>query len=198
MVVALASTVSGAESSCFDFSRPIVEPLRPVVPAALDGRDAHVFGRRADRLDWAAGRATIEAPIAAVYGRILEFTSLKDMTKTTVKRHPESRPGFLAFQVVDIAVRVKAVIVKTTIEWREAWGFALTEGTPDAPRRIVASYQKVSGTGHIKHLCGSYVMTAMDSGRTDLAFYEEVRASRRNAEDTRNMHIGILRNLRKP
>ena len=198
VAIALGSTAWSAEGSCFDFSRPILEPLRPPVPAAPDGSDVHVFGRRADGPDWAAGRATIQAPIEHVYGRILEFTCLKDMTKTTVNRHPENRPGFLAFQVVDIAVRVRALVVKKTIEWREAWGFALTEGTPHAPRRIVASYQKVSGTGYIKHLCGSYVMTALDAGRTDLAFYEEVRASRRNAEDTRNMHAGILRNLRKP
>lgn len=185
-------------ATCFDFARPVSALLRPPPAAAAGGADVHEFARRADGTDWAAGRALIAAPIARVYARILEHESLKDMSKTTLKRTSEPKPGYLAFQYVDVAVRVRALLVRMTIEWREAWGFVLTEGTEAEPRRIVASYQKVSGTGHIRHLCGQYVLSAVDAAHTDLAFYEEVRAARRDAEATRNMHMGILRNLRKP
>jgi hypothetical protein len=62
----------------------------------------------------------------------------------------------------------------------------------------VVSYQKIAGSGHIERQCGSYVLQARDDGTTDLSMYEEVKADRRSAEDTRDMHRGILRNLRQP
>ena len=45
---------------------------------------------------------------------------------------------------------------------------------------------------------GVHVLRARDDGTTDVSLYEEVKADRRSAEDTRNMHRGILRNLRRP
>jgi hypothetical protein len=70
------------------------------------------------------------------------------------------------------------------------------EGKEDAPRKIVISYQKVAGSGHLQRQCGSYVLQARDEASTDLSMYEEVKADRRSARDTRDMHTGILRNLR--
>jgi hypothetical protein len=61
---------------------------------------------------------------------------------------------------------------------------------------MVISYEKVAGTGHIERQCGSYVLQARTDGTTDLSMYEEVKADRRSAKDTRDMHAGILRNLR--
>lgn len=183
--------------SCFNFSRPIVEPLGPEVPPSIDGRDVHVFGTRPDGVDWAAGRATLDLPIGTVYQRILEHESLKDMRKTTLVRTAEERPGYLAFQFVDVAVRVRAILFKMKVTWREAWGFVVAKGSAEAPERIVASYEKVAGTKHINHQCGSYIMDAKGGSTTELSFYEEIKAARRSAEDTRNMHAGILKNLRR-
>jgi hypothetical protein len=60
----------------------------------------------------------------------------------------------------------------------------------------VVSYQKVAGTGHIQRQCGSYVLEARGAA-TDISMYEEIKASRRTARDTRDMHAGILENLRR-
>lgn len=198
VILAFGTGASAADSHCFDFSRPVTSPLRPSLPPSSEGTDVHAFGSHPNGLDWAAGRATLDLPIEAVYRKILEHRSLKDMSKTSLARIAEDRPGFLAFQYVDVLVRVRVLLVRLKIAWREAWGFAVARGTAGAPREIVAAYEKISGTRHIRHLCGSYVLSALDGGRTELSFYEEVDAARRSAEDTCNMHKGILRNLRKP
>jgi hypothetical protein len=122
---------------------------------------------------------------------------LKDKTRTTIVTTVLERPDYLAFHNVDVVVRIRALFLKFKLEWTEAWGYTLVEGTPEAPLKIVISYQKIAGTPHIEHQCGSYVLWARDSATTDVALYEEVKAKRRSAEDTRDMHKGILATLRK-
>jgi hypothetical protein len=95
-------------------------------------------------------------------------------------------------------VRLRFLFLKMDLPWTEEWAYSLTEGTAQAPRRIVVSYQKVAGTTHIQRECGSYVLQARDGATTDLSMYEEVKADRRSARDTSDMHRGIIRNLRAP
>jgi hypothetical protein len=180
---------------CFDFTQKIVEPLRPPIPR-IEGRDNSTFGTYPSGIDWASARAVVKMPISAVYAKLLDHRNVKDMKKTTLSTTELERPGYLAFHHVDIVVLVRALFVKMKVPWTEEWAYALAEGTPDAPHKIVVSYQKIRGTTHIKHECGSYVLQALDDATTDLSLYEEVKADGRNAEDTRNMHAGILRGLR--
>jgi hypothetical protein len=118
------------------------------------------------------------------------------MKKTVLSTTELERPGYLDFQRVDIAVTLRALFLKVKVAWTEEWAFALTEGTRESPRRIVASYQKVDGTRHLKHMCGSYVLQAVDDATSDLSMYDEVIARRRSAEDTREMQAGILGHIR--
>jgi hypothetical protein len=194
--MALATRLGAAGGmSCFDFRLPVVKPLRPPIPLLPEG-DNHVFGTYPDGIDWASGRALVQRPITAVYSMLLDHRNVKDITRTTIVTTVLDRPDYLAFHNVDVVVRIRALFFKLKLEWTEAWGYSLVEGTPDAPLKIVISYQKIAGTPHIQHQCGSYVLRAHDSATTDLSLYEEVKADRRTAEDTRNMHRGILATLR--
>jgi len=196
--LALAAFGEAAEPSrpCFDFDLKIVDPLRPPIPR-IEGRDNSAFGTYPSGIDWAAGRALVEMPIEALYAKLLDHRNVKDMKKkTTLFTTVLERPGYLDFHHVDVVVLVHMLFVKVKIAWTEEWGYSLAEGTREAPRKIVVSYQKIGGTRHLKHQCGSYVLRAHGEEATDLSLYEEVKADRRNAEDTRNMHAGILRNLR--
>jgi len=194
-----ARTARAADLSgpCFDLRARVVEPLSAPIPL-VPGHDSHVFGTYPSGVDWASGRAVVEAPIESVLARLLDHRNVKDMTKTTLKTTVLDRPDYIAFHLVDVVVTLRALFLKVTLPWTEAWGFTLVEGVPQAPRRIVVSYEKVAGTGHIERQCGSYVLQARDDGTTDVSLYEEVKADHRTAEDTRNMHRGILRNLRRP
>jgi hypothetical protein len=182
---------------CFDLRARVVEPLSAPIPL-VPGHDSHVFGTYPGGVDWAAGRAVLDVPVESVLARLLDHRNVKDMTKTTLKTTVLDRPGYIAFHLVDVVVTLRALFLKLTVPWTEAWAYALVEGVPQAPRRVVVSYQKIAGSGHIERQCGSYVLQARDDGTTDLSMYEEVKADRRSAEDTRDMHRGILRNLRQP
>jgi hypothetical protein len=192
-----ADRLSGAEAprKCFDLGAPVTEPLRPPLPL-LEGKDNTALGTYPDGLDWAAVRGTIRDPIETVYRRLLDHRNVKDMSKTKLETRVLQRPGLLEYHVVDIAVTVSVVFFKKTITWSEEWGFSLAAGTPEKPERIVASYQKLAGTSHLKHECGNYVLQRLPDGTTDIAMYEEVKATRRSARDTLNMHLGNLRKLR--
>jgi hypothetical protein len=196
--LATAASVSATElppGPCFDFARKVVEPLTPVIPL-LPGRDNHVFGTSPGGVGWASGRVVLDMPVAAAYASLLDHRNVKDMTKTTIATTVVDRPDYLAFHLVKIVVTLRALFLKMEVPWTEAWAFSLVEGTAEAPRRIVVSYQKVAGTDHIKRQCGSYVLQARGDGTTDLSLYEEVKADRRSARDTRDMHRGIVKNLR--
>ncbi len=199
-VVLAASPVPAADLAdgpCFDFTRKVVEPLTPAIPL-IPGRDNHVFGTSPAGVGWASGRVVLDLPVAAVYAKLLDHRNVKDMTKTAIATTVVDRPDYMAFHLVKIVVTLRALFLKMEVPWTEAWAFSLVEGTAEAPRRIVVSYQKVAGTDHIKRQCGSYVLQAREDGTTDLSLYEEVKADRRNARDTRDMHRGIVRNLRIP
>ena len=197
LTLALAVVGEAAEPSrpCFDLASKIDAPLRPPIPS-IEGRDNSAFGTYPSGIDWAAGRALMEMPIEALYAKLLDHRNVKDMRKTTLSTTVLERPGYLQFHHVDVVVLVRMLFVKMKIAWTEEWGYSLVEGTREAPRKIVVSYQKIGGTRHLKHQCGSYVLQAHGEAATDLSLYEEVKADRRSAEDTRNMHAGILRNLR--
>ena len=69
-------------------------------------------------------------------------------------------------------------------------------GTPAKPERLVVSYEKIEGTSHIEHLCGSMVLRKLGAGSTDVYLYEEAKATQRSPEDTLNGMRGTLEALR--
>lgn len=197
MLVSGAPRLSADVSAgnCFDLRVPILEPLHAPIPL-LDGRDNAAFATYPDGIDWAAARGVIREPIEVVYARLLDHRNVKDMTRTKLETQVLQRPGLLEYHVVSIVVTVSVVFFKKEIAWSEEWGFSLAQGTPERPERIVASYQKLAGTNHLKHECGNYVLQRLADGSTDISLYEEVKATRRSARDTLNMHLGNLRKLR--
>jgi hypothetical protein len=197
-VLAAAVSVSAADipaGPCFDFSHKIVAPIVPLIPL-IPGHDNHAFGTSPTGVAWASGRVILDMPVATAYASLLDHRNFKDMTRTKITTTVVRQPDYMAFHLVDIVVTLRALFLKMDLPWTEAWGYSLVQGTPEAPRLIVVSYQKVAGTDHIKRQCGSYVLQAREDGTTDLSLYEEVKADRRSARDTRDMHRGIVRNLR--
>lgn len=199
LAIPLAAPGDGAEvtAPCFDFTTQIVEPMRPPIPM-IAGQDNNVYGTYPNGVDWAATRALVELPIRAVYERLLDHRNVKDMKKTTLSTTVLDRPGYLEFHRVDVTVYLRALFLKVKIGWTEEWAYALLDGTREEPRAILVSYQKAGGTRYLKHQCGSYLMQAHGETATDLSLYDEVVASRRSAEDTRDMQAGILEGIRAP
>jgi len=193
-----APAAAGAPASgpCFDVERGFDAPLRE--PLERDGEgDRSEFGTRPDGIDWAATRAVVDLPLRALLGKLLDARNLKAMEKTRLVIRERVHPDYLALRRIDVTVRVKALFVGFDVGWTEEWAWRLLEGSRDRPVAVLGNYQKVEGTGHIRHQCGSYLLRRLDAGRTDLFLYEEIDAKRRSAKDTRDMQRGILRNIRE-
>jgi hypothetical protein len=185
----------GPSGPCFDLSRGFDAPLR-TPPMLDDSGDRSEHGTRRDGVDWAVTRAVVDLPIRALLDKLLDPRNLKAMEKTQLVIRERHHPDYLALRRVDVSVRVKALLVSFAVEWTEEWAWRLLEGTHRAPERVLANYQKVEGTGHIRHQCGSVLLQRLDAGRTDLFLYDEIDAKRRSAKDTRDMQRGILSNVR--
>lgn len=181
---------------CFDLTLGFDAPLREPVRLQA-GSDYSEHGTRPDGVDWAATRAVVELPIERLLDKLLDPRNLKAMEKTRLVIRDREHSGYLALRRIEVDVRVKALFVGFDLSWTEEWAWRLLEGRPGAPERVLANYQKVEGTSHIRHQCGSYLLQKLDADRTDLFLYEEIDAKRRSAKDTRNMHRGILRNIRE-
>jgi len=181
---------------CFDVSRGFDAPLHPPV-SLLPGRDHSEHGTRPDGVDWAATRAVVELPTRRLLDKLLDPRNLKAMDKTRLVVREREHPGYLALRRIDVVVRARALFVGFDVSWTEEWAWRVLAGSPEEPQRVLGNYQKVAGTRHIRHECGSYLLEQIDSGRTDLFLYEETAAKRRSSKDTRDMHRGILRNIRQ-
>jgi len=189
--------VAGDEGAgCFDvaegFSHPLFEPM------AFHGAELRVeYGERPDGTAWAATRAIVHLPPEVVVAKILDHRNIKDMKTTKLSSRSLESAEYLDLRHVEVDVTVKAALLKLHVRWTEEWAYELVEGSPEVPRVMVANYQKIAGTHHIQHQCGSYVVRRLGPDRTDLFMYEEVRATRRSAEDTSRMHQRILTNIRE-
>lgn len=177
---------------CFDFSEQITKPLmRP--PELKPGSILSQEGiRKGDQVEFAGARAIIQRPIKEIYEWLLDHTNWKDMNKTKLKVLESHKAGYTAFHTVDVDVNVWAFI---NLQWVEQWAYALDEGTEKNPKRYQISYQKLSGTGHIKRLCGSITLKDAGKNKTDAYFYEEALADRYHWQNMLEMHQNNIRRL---
>ena len=180
---------------CFALQDGVSEPLGPFLPRR-DGDHAE-WGTYPDGRAWASTRARVELPLAIVLAKLRDHRNLKDMSRTRLVTRPQVRAGYLDAREVDVEVTLRALFVKLRVAWTEEWGYRVLAGSATEPEAALAVYQKVAGSSHLAHQCGSYLLTPAGPRATDLTLYEEVKARRRSAEDTRDMQRGILRNLRE-
>jgi len=193
----LAVASSRADERCFDTTAAYGRPLREPFPVIESGDDTR-HGTYDTGIDWAATRAVVRMPIETVMAKLLDHRNVKNMSKTELATRCRDEPGpYLALCEVDVDVTVKALLLKLHVRWTEEWAYSLIAGTPEAPSQVVINYQKVAGTGHIRHQCGSYVLRSLAPAATDVFLYDEIRAKRRSSTATSEMHLGILRNIRQ-
>lgn len=148
--------------------------------------------RATDEVEFAGARALIQLPIKEVYEWLLDHTNWKDMSRTKLKVLESKKAGYEAFHTVDVDIHIWAFI---NLQWVEEWAYALLEGTPAAPKRYQISYQKLSGTGHVKRLCGSITLKEAGPNKTDAYFYEEALADRYHWQNMLEMHQNNIRRL---
>ena len=184
---------SVAFANCFDFKAKIIKPLHG--ESALKANDdVKDFGKADKNLTWALTRGEVKKPIQSVLSLLLNHNTTKSPRFHDLDVVTLQDSNYLSRHYVKFKIKPFLFI---TVEWEEEWGYALADGTPSEPKEIVISYEKVEGTSHIEHLCGSMVLRKLTASSTDVFMYEEAKATQRTATDTMNGVYGTLETLRK-
>lgn len=196
LAAATASPAVPAES-CLDTAVESGRAPREPLPLNGTGDDTR-HGTYDTGVDWAATRAVVRMPIQTVVAKLRDHRNVKNMSRTRLATRCRDQPGdYLALCQLDVDVTVKALLLKLHVRWTEEWAYRLIAGTPEAPSEVAIDYQKIAGTAHIRHQCGSYMLRSLGPAATDLFLYDEIRAKRRSSDATSQMHLGILRNIRE-
>jgi hypothetical protein len=184
------STQSRAASGCFDFSKSITEVVRPARKTAK----AEASGRVSGDEYWAVVQGDVPSSVKRIYTFLSDRNSTKSSRVDEMHVDIETDPNFLLKQVVHSEVDPFPFV---TVKWTDEWGFSLLEGTPDNPKKILISYEKIEGTTHIKHLCGNIEISAeSDGSKSHVFLYEEAEATGRSQEDTLKGLKGTLESIR--
>lgn len=178
-------------ATCFDFNKKVVKSLFPNLPLKSNEVTFDQGKRSIDEVEYAGARSLVNKSIMDTYKWLLDHTNWKDMTRTKLKVREIEKPGYMAFHRVEVDIHIFAFI---SLDWIEEWAYALVRGTKTHPQEIQISYQKVSGTGHVAHLCGSITLRKVGN-KTDILLYEEAYADRYHSEHMLNMHQNTIRAL---
>ncbi len=191
-----ASADDSKEKTCFDFSKKAIPLLKKpsFLPDAVMPRVSSKSGSLSLGLFWGAARGQVGRPIQELIQEIAAHETLKSAKVSKMDITPLTNPDFLIRQQIDYTV-TPFLFVK--VSWKEDWAFSLTRGTPEDPKEVEIFYEKTEGTSHIKHLCGTIVLSKMEDPKvTDVFLYEEAKATSRSEEDTKNGLIGTIRTFR--
>ncbi len=187
-------SVAQLESTCFDFSKKVTEPLKQPIPFKEKMNPITAQSETDEQIRWAALRGLIDQPIESVLQKILDPKNIKGPRNKNVEVSEHKQPSYFAFRTVAMTVHP---ILFLTLSWKEEWAYTLLEGTEKEPQKVLVSYQKTSGTSHIDRFCGSILLKKLTHKKSDIFLYEELKATRRSSQDILNGHMGTLKMLQE-
>ncbi len=186
----LVASVARADEPCFDLRAPVVAAL---CEAPRGAGDVLEKGARPDGTTWAALRGEVRQPLSSVLRRVLNHETFRDPSVDEVRVEQVEAPLVLARHRVRYLVKPFLFI---EVRWTEDWAYALASGTVEQPEEVVVSYQKVEGSSHLHHFCGSLVLRRLGPGVTEVSQYEESRIDQHSVQDTVEGLELVLRRLR--
>lgn len=178
-VSALVASSALAAGPCFDLKDRVVSPRKETLAWTTAGRDVGDSGKD-KRFVWARLRGLVKRPIEKVYSFLSDPRRFKDPSVDELTLLPMDPGPFLTHFKVHALVKPFPFV---TVEWTDEWAFSLVEGAPARPETILLAYQKVDGTSHIAHYCGTLVLKRVDDETTDVAQYEESNITGKNLDD---------------
>ena len=186
-------TTSSTWAACFDFQAKTLEPLKPAPSTYVDGKDEESKSADDGDLNWAKTSGLVKRPILEIYTLLLDPRTIRNGSDTKVE--VTELPSEVFIKKIEENITVKPVFF-LTLNWKEIWAYLVKDGTKEAPKSILVSYEKVQGTSHIRQLCGSILLQSLKPDQTGVYIFEELNADRRNAQDVLNGITGTLRTLR--
>jgi hypothetical protein len=168
-----------AAGPCFDFSKRVEVPLRPTVALGAGGAEVGDSGKE-KAFVWARLHGVVKRPIEKVLAFLSDPQNMRDPELAELVVTPAATGPFLAHYTAHSLVKPFPFV---RVEWTDEWAFTLLDGTAARPATVLVAYQKVEGTSHIAHYCGSLVLKRVDDGTTDVAQAEEANITGKNLGD---------------
>lgn len=187
ILVGVVVVPTPALAKCFDFNAKTVKPLH----AVTDKPDS---GKLETGQVWASTQSLIDKPIGQILKLLLDHNNTRSPRINEMDVEQLKDPNYLAHHLVKFVIKPFLFI---NIRWTEEWAYAIAAGTEENPSEVVVSYEKIDGTSHIEHLCGSIVLRKLGDAQTKVFLYEQAKATQRTAEDTLKGIEGTLKSLRE-
>lgn len=188
-----AHTTPTPQGLCFPLNQKKV--TKPLAPLPTDFKKEDNVVSKKGTPSWAEVTGIVDRPILTLYTELLDPKTIRNNNNTQVTVEKLHSKEYLT--LLKQTIRVKPIFF-LTLDWIESWGFALIKGTPEKPESILISYQKDSGTSHIRTLCGNISLTQLSPTQTGVTLREHLDADNRTPKDIENSLVGTLQTLRKP
>lgn len=147
-----------------------------------------------DHLNWAAARQMIPTDFKLIETWLRDHWNWKNKENTKMHINSIKKAGLSQLDELFLDVNVWGFI---WLSWVEQWAYQNFPKTEKREKQILVTYQKISGTPHLPHLCGMiYLQKKLKN--TDLFFYEEAISKNYKALDILKMHrdnLGLLEQL---
>jgi hypothetical protein len=175
------------KKNCFNFSATILNPIVPII-------EGQKSGKTETKLDYAVASAKVEKTIQALLDQVLDPKTARNNSDTVVKI--KTLPLGPHVRFFEEHIEIKPVFF-LTLNWTEKWATTLIKGTAQDPQEYLVSYEKTEGTSHIQHLCGNIILKSLGPQSTWVYLYQELEATRRDANNIMNDLTGTLKTLQQ-
>jgi hypothetical protein len=188
--------------ACYDYTKPITAPLRRPfsndssalshqIRPQMRKTKGHVT-RGQWLVHWAAAQMNSQLSMAQVVSNMQDH---KLSMSSSVDEYEVDESTDEHGQLQHVVRFLIKPFPFVNVRWTEKWTYALWRGTKNDPQVYHAAYQKIRGTSHIEHLCGSILAEQLPSGGTKITIIEEARATRTDADKTLQGVVGTIKSL---
>lgn len=185
------------QKGCFNFKEKITLPIKAPPAKYEAGKDYSEKGKNKEEVDWAEVGGLVNKSVKDLYLKLLDPKTIRngDNVKVVVTDLSSGPNGKFSLKYLEQAVELKPRWF-LTLTWKESWAYTLQDGTAENPKSILIAYQKLEGTSHIEHFCGNILLQTISPTQSSVYIYQEMKASRRDAQNILDDISGTLRTLR--
>lgn len=185
------------QNLCFNFKDKITTALKAAPTKFESGKDFTSKGQNKSEVDWAEVGGLVNKSVKDLYLKLLDPKTIRSGDNVKVNASDlQSNPiakNYLKYIEQSIELKPRWFL---TLKWKENWAYTLLDGTAENPKTILISFQKFEGTSHIERFCGSILLQTISPTQSSVYIYQEMKASRRDAQNILDDITGTLRTLR--
>lgn len=184
--------------ACYNFKEPINAPLRrpfsdnSPLPEDKIKKAKGSVQRGEWKVHWASAQAESLLSIKQI---VKNLQNHKVTMSSSVDEHDVESSKDDHNQLTHLVNFLIKPFPFVRVRWTEKWVYSLWRGTENDPQVYHAAYQKIKGTSHIEHLCGSILVEQMPKTITRITLIEEAKATRTDVNKTLQSVVGTVKSI---